>query len=142
MPILLDAGIADMLPGSAHPVADRDSLARQCDLAIVVGGDGTLLNAARSLAEPGVAVLGVNLGRLGFLVDVSPEDMDHALQTILDGDFDEEARTLLHATVTRGDKEISASNALNDVVIHKKDECRSILTIGVIGGKTYSTTPS
>ena len=116
--ILLDEGIADMLAGSPHPVADRDSLARQCDLAIVVGGDGTLLNAARSLAEPGVAVLGVNLGRLGFLVDVSPEDMSLQLQNILDGDFDEEARTLLHATVTRGDEEISASNALNDVVIH------------------------
>ena len=72
LPILLDEGIADMLPDSAHPVANRDSLAQQCDLAIVVGGDGTLQNAARRLAEPGVAVLGVNRGRLGFLVDVSP----------------------------------------------------------------------
>jgi NAD+ kinase len=63
LPILLDEGIADMLAGSGHPVADRNTLAQESDLAIVVGGDGTLLNAARSLAEPGVAVLGVNLGR-------------------------------------------------------------------------------
>lgn len=142
LPILLDEGIADMLPDSAHPVANRDSLAQQCDLAIVVGGDGTLLNAARSLAEPGVAVLGVNLGRLGFLVDVSPEDMDHKLQAILDGDFDEEARTLLHATVTRGDEKISASNALNDVVIHKKDIARMIELDTWINGQFLNTNRS
>ena len=140
--ILLDEGIADMLAGSPHPVADRDSLARQCDLAIVVGGDGTLLNAARSLAEPGVAVLGVNLGRLGFLVDVSPEDMSLQLQNILDGDFDEEARTLLHATVTRGDEKISASNALNDVVIHKKDIARMIELDTWINGQFLNTNRS
>jgi NAD+ kinase len=142
LPILLDEGIADMLPDSAHPVANRDSLAQQCDLAIVVGGDGTLLNAARSLAEPGVAVLGVNLGRLGFLVDVSPEDMDHKLQAILDGNFDEEARTLLHATVTRGDEKISASNALNDVVIHKKDIARMIELDTWINGQFLNTNRS
>ena len=140
--ILLDEGIADMLAGSPHPVADRNSLARQCDLAIVVGGDGTLLNAARSLAEPGVAVLGVNLGRLGFLVDVSPEDMSLQLQNILDGDFDEEARTLLHATVTRGDEKISASNALNDVVIHKKDIARMIELDTWINGQFLNTNRS
>ncbi len=140
--ILLDEGIADMLADSAHPVADRDSLARQCDLAIVVGGDGTLLNAARSLAEPGVAVLGVNLGRLGFLVDVSPEDMGRQLQNILAGDFDEENRTLLHATVTRGDDVISASNALNDVVIHKKDIARMIELDTWINGQFLNTNRS
>ena len=140
--ILLDEGIADMLADSGHPVADRDSLARQCDLAIVVGGDGTLLNAARSLAEPGVAVLGVNLGRLGFLVDVSPEDMNEQLQNILAGEFDEEERTLLHATVTRGDDEISSSNALNDVVIHKKDIARMIELDTWINGQFLNTNRS
>jgi NAD+ kinase len=140
--ILLDEDIADMLADSGHPVADRDSLARQCDLAIVVGGDGTLLNAARSLAEPGVAVLGVNLGRLGFLVDVSPEDMNEQLQNILAGNFDEEERTLLHATVTRGDDEISSSNALNDVVIHKKDIARMIELDTWINGQFLNTNRS
>ena len=56
-------------------MVERESLAAQCDLAIVVGGDGTLLNAARSLVDADVAVLGVNLGRLGFLADVSPNEM-------------------------------------------------------------------
>ena len=124
--ILLDAALADILPGSPHAVVDRDTLANTCDLAIVVGGDGTLLNAARSLAECGVAVLGVNLGRLGFLVDVSPEEMPDQLDRILAGDFTEEQRTLLHMTVTRDGKVLGESAALNDVVVHKKDIARMI----------------
>ena len=124
--ILLDAALADILPGSPHAVVDRDTLANTCDLAIVVGGDGTLLNAARSLAECGVAVLGVNLGRLGFLVDVSPEEMPDQLDKILAGDFTEEQRTLLHMTVTRDGKVLGESAALNDVVVHKKDIARMI----------------
>jgi len=124
--ILLDEGIADMLAGAAYPVVTRDVMAMQCDLAIVVGGDGTLLNAARSLVEPGCAVLGVNLGRLGFLVDVSPEEMDTQLDRILNGEFIEEQRTLLHATVTRKREPVDVSTALNDVTIHKKDIARMI----------------
>ena len=124
--IVLDAGIADMFADSNYKIVDRSSLARQCNLAIVVGGDGTLLNAARSLAEPGVAVLGVNLGRLGFLVDVSPEDMAAQLEQIFGGDFTEEQRTLLHASVTRNGEPVDDSAALNDVIIHKKDIARMI----------------
>ncbi|MGD2056464.1 MAG: NAD(+)/NADH kinase, partial [Gammaproteobacteria bacterium] len=117
--ILLDESIADMLAGASGTVVDRPLLAMKCDLAIVVGGDGTLLNTARSLAEPGVAVLGVNLGRLGFLVDVSPEDMAQQLEKIFAGEFSEEERTLLHATVTRNGGQVDESAALNDVTIHK-----------------------
>jgi NAD+ kinase len=124
--IRVDEGVADMLDGCAYPVVTRDALARQCDLAIVIGGDGTLLNAARSLTDPGCAVLGVNLGRLGFLVDVSPEDMDSQIERILGGDYTEEQRTLLHATVSRDGEPVGDSTALNDVVVHKKDIARMI----------------
>lgn len=124
--IMLDEGIADIFPESAHPVVDRETLADKCNLAIVVGGDGTLLNAARSLAESSIAVLGVNLGRLGFLVDVSPEDMTQQLEKILAGDFIEEQRTLLHASITRNNELLSEAAALNDVVVHKKDAARMI----------------
>ncbi len=124
--IVLDEGIAGMFSDSDYKIVDRDALARQCNLAIVVGGDGTLLNAARSLAEPGVAVLGVNLGRLGFLVDVSPEDMASQLEQIFGGDFTEERRTLLHATVSRNGEAVADSAALNDVIVHKKDIARMI----------------
>jgi NAD+ kinase len=124
--IRLDDALTDLLPDSPHAVVDRDTLANTCDLAIVVGGDGTLLNAARSLAESGLAVLGVNLGRLGFLVDVSPDEMSDQLGRILAGDFTEEQRTLLHMTVTRDGKVLGESTALNDIVVHKKDIARMI----------------
>ena len=124
--ILLDDSLADILPDTPHAAVDRETLATTCDLVIVVGGDGTLLNAARSLAESDIAVLGVNLGRLGFLVDVSPEDIPGQLDKILSGAFTEEQRTLLHMTVTRDGRVISESSALNDVVVHKKDVARLI----------------
>jgi len=124
--VLLDEGIAGMFPENSYPVVDRATLAGKCNLAIVVGGDGTLLNAARSLAEPGVSVLGVNLGRLGFLVDVSPEDMTQQLDKILAKDFIEEERTLLHSTIIRDGEIRSECIALNDIIVHKKDIARLI----------------
>jgi NAD+ kinase len=124
--ILLDRSVADFLPDSPHALVDRETLAQRCDLAIVVGGDGTLLNAARDLAESGVAVLGVNLGRIGFLVDVSPEDMPAQLDKVLSGDFSDEQRTLLHMTVSRNGRTLGESSALNDVVVHKKNIARMI----------------
>jgi NAD+ kinase len=140
--ILLDADIAPLLNGSNYRVAERAALAAECDLAIVVGGDGTLLNAARSLAETEVAVLGVNLGRLGFLVDVSPEDMTGQLDHILDGQYTQEQRTLLHARMTRGDELLSESTALNDVIVHKRDIARMIELDTWIDGHFLNTNRS
>ncbi len=140
--ILLDGSLADILPGSPHAVVERDMLANVCDLAIVVGGDGTLLNAARSLAESGSAVLGVNLGRLGFLVDVSPEDMHVQLDKILSGQFSEEQRTLLHMTVIRDGEILSQCSALNDVVVHKKNIARMIELDTYIDGHFLNTNRS
>jgi NAD+ kinase len=124
--VLLDESAAAYVQEPRLPVTDRQSLAERCDLAIVVGGDGTLLNAARSLVEAGVPVLGVNLGRLGFLADVSPGDMCQRLDEILAGRFEEDSRALLHASVIRNGKSVSESDALNDVVIHKWDIARMI----------------
>ena len=140
--ILLDESLKDILPGSPHTVVERNTLANTCDLAIVVGGDGTLLNAARSLAESDIAVLGVNLGRLGFLVDVSPEDMHRQLDKILSGQFSEEQRTLLHMTVIRDGEVLSQSSALNDVVVHKKDIARMIELDTYIDGHFLNTNRS
>jgi NAD+ kinase len=140
--VLVDEGIADVFAGTPHPVVDRATLAAACDLAIVVGGDGTLLNAARSLAEPGVSVLGVNLGRLGFLVDVSPEEMAQQLARIFAGEYIEEQRTLLYATVTRNGEVLSEGAALNDVVVHKRDIARMIELDTYIEGAFLSTNRS
>jgi NAD+ kinase len=140
--ILLDAGIAPLLNDNPYPVAERAALSSRVDLAVVVGGDGTLLNAARSLAEYDVAVLGVNLGRLGFLVDVSPDDMTRQLDRILDGHYQEDHRTLLHARMTRGEELLSESTALNDVIVHKRDIARMIELDTWIDGHFLNTNRS
>jgi NAD+ kinase len=137
--VLLDRSIGDDLPSTKHEVAERETLARRCDLAIVVGGDGTLLNAGRSLAESGIPVLGINLGRLGFLVDVSPYDMTYQLDRILAGEFIRESRSLLSAVVHRDGKAVTQSDALNDVVVHKWDIARMIELEAYIDGKYLNT---
>lgn len=90
-----------------------------CDLAIAVGGDGTLLSAGRHLARFDVPVIGVNLGRLGFLVDISPKEVISRLDTMLRGDFITEERFLLHAELVRDGRVIHEQTAVNEVVIHR-----------------------
>ncbi len=124
--VLLDEGTAQLFPGHGLETGSRDEIGRRCDLAIVVGGDGTLLNAARSLVSFGIPLLGVNLGRLGFLVDISSDEMMQRLDDILAGHYLEEKRLLLRATVERGDDVVSASDAFNDVVLHKWNAARMI----------------
>jgi len=124
--VFLDDETAKLVPPNGLETASRRFIGRQCDLAIVVGGDGTLLNAARSLVDFRVPILGVNLGRLGFLADVSPEEIPHSLDDILAGNFREEMRSLLHAEVFRDGRAVTQANALNDVVIHKREVARMI----------------
>ncbi len=123
---LLDSSAAERLPNSQLPILDRGELASESDLVIVVGGDGTILNAARSLCDADVPLVGINLGRLGFLADVSPEDLTEDLGEILNGNYRAEERTLLHASVLRNGQSVSEADALNDVVVHKWDIARMI----------------
>ena len=98
------------------------TLAESCDLAVVVGGDGTLLSAARELADHNIPLLGVNLGRLGFLVDITPAHIRDCVAAVLDGHYDEEQRFLLSAQV--GGQPTAL--AFNDVVLHKWNTARMI----------------
>ena len=104
----------------------RREIAAHCDLAIVVGGDGTLLTAARSLADADIPIVGVNLGRLGFLVDVSPDTMLDRLEQILQGTYVDEPRFLLEAEILRDDHVVQRTVALNDVVLRIKNVVRMI----------------
>ena len=94
-------------------------LGAHSDLAIVVGGDGTMLNAARQLARYRVPLVGVNQGRLGFMTDIARKDMLTCMDDLLDGKFVEEQRMLLDAEVVRGKRSVFANLALNDVVVDK-----------------------
>ena len=117
--VVLDNQSRRAYPERDLPVVARDSLGRRCDLIIVVAGDGTFLSAARSLVDQDVPLLGVNLGRLGFLADVMPDEMSDRLSEILDGDYVEERRFLLDVTVERGPVRVFAGPALNEAVTHK-----------------------
>ena len=116
------------------PTLPADVLARHIDLAFVVGGDGTLLATGRLLADHEVPIIGINLGRLGFLVDISPNDMLDQVAAILDGQYKAEPRFVLHAEAIRDDEIIGSGDALNDVVLHVRNEIRMIeFTIRVDG---------
>ena len=124
--IFLDARNAKSLPNFQLTSADRETLAKSCDLVIIIGGDGTFLSAARSLGPHDARLLGINLGRLGFLTDISPADMNQHLGEIFAGNFTVEKRFLLRATIMRGGERVIAEDALNDVVVHKWNIARLI----------------
>jgi NAD+ kinase len=116
-------------------IISRHEIGKRCDLAVAVGGDGTLLGAARGLVNFNVPLLGINLGRLGFLVDISPNEMSERIHEILDGEFEEEHRILLHTSIEHDDIPASESDAFNDVVVHKWEVARMIETETYINGK-------
>jgi len=132
--ILLEDATAARFPEWGMATASLREIGKQCDLAIVVGGDGTLLHAARSLADYDVPLLGINLGRLGFLADISPKEMISALDRILSGRYEEEQRSLLHAEING-----QSCAAFNDVVIHKWNIARMIELETYIDGAFVDT---
>jgi NAD+ kinase len=129
-------------PDHVYQPADRQTLGKECDLIIVVGGDGTLLNAARSMAEFDVPLLGINLGRLGFLADITAPDMVNKLDQIFSGSYKEGKRTLLHAHIRRKDVPVNESLALNDVVLHTNNVARMIEYETYIDGQFVNVTRS
>ena len=121
------------------PEFDTQELYECIDLAIVIGGDGTLLKAGRALSDNDIPVIGINLGRLGFLVDISPDQINQELKKMLDGEVYMEKRSLLHAEVFRGEKSLGKRTALNDVVFHVRDDIRMIEFTTHIDGKFVNT---
>lgn len=105
----------------------REEMGRCADLVIVVGGDGTLLDAGRTLAPAGVPLLGVNHGRLGFLVDIAPEQMAESLAAVIGGRYELEERLILSAQLMRASApDGSAHIAVNDVVLRNQATIRMI----------------
>ncbi len=126
MDVVLDDRSRDAYPDRDLPIVARDRLGQRCDLVVVVAGDGTFLSAARSLVDQDVPLLGVNLGRLGFLADVMPAEMSDRLNEILDGEFVEERRFLLDVTVERRAARVFSGAALNEAVTHKSSMARLV----------------
>ncbi|CAA9891820.1 NAD kinase [Candidatus Methylobacter favarea] len=95
------------------------NIGQHCDLVIAVGGDGTFLSAARAIAKHNIPLIGINLGRLGFLVDISPAELPGKLHGILGGHYTEEARYLLRTKIIRDKQVIHEETAVNEVAIHR-----------------------
>jgi NAD+ kinase len=96
-----------------------DQLGKECDIAVVVGGDGTMLGIARQLARYGTPLVGINQGRLGFITDVPIGQFPEALAPMIAGDYEEERRTMLEGSVRRDDEVIFEAFAMNDVVVSR-----------------------
>ncbi len=105
---------------------ERDVKDEEIDLAIIVGGDGTFLNISRALAGFKAPVLGVNVGRRGFLTDVEVGEIVETMQLLLNGDYAIEPRSLLSASIIGTDGKLDTCLALNDIVVHKTNYGRLI----------------
>jgi NAD+ kinase len=125
--------VADKLRKTGHEPMDLplDSRAltreiEKAEIAFVFGGDGTVLRAARALSPFDIPILGVNLGRLGFLTATTIDQFDAAMSDVIAGRFTIEERALLDARLVRGGKEVVRALALNDVVVARGKQVRSI----------------
>jgi NAD+ kinase len=112
-----------------------DELARVCDLAVVVGGDGTMLGIGRELARHGIPLVGINQGRLGFITDVSATDWRDALAPMIAGNYEAESRPMIEGGVWRDGRQIYQGFALNDVVVRSSNP--SMIELRVSVGSEY-----
>lgn len=136
--VLVEEGTAASIGAQGFEVGSYETLGAEADVAVVLGGDGTLLNSARRLAEYGVPLVGVNQGRLGFMTDIARDEMLEVMGHLLEGRFTAESRFLLEAEVRRGGERVFQNLALNDVVVNKGDLGRMIeLKVEVDGEFLY-----
>lgn len=117
--ILIDSDSASFIQESYAAACSIDALARHCDVVIAVGGDGTFLAAARAIVDYDIPLIGINLGRLGFLVDISPNELPDKLHQVLQGHYTEENRYLLRTKIIRDNQVIHEETAVNEVVVHR-----------------------
>lgn len=123
---------------SAEELTDREAVAGW-DLAITFGGDGLMLRVARHAAPAGVPLLGVNLGRVGFLAEIQPEEWPERLRQIWEGRWWIERRLMLEAQVQRGDRTEGPFHALNDVVVGRMGMARVVRVRAEIDGGYFTT---
>ena len=117
--IVMDPPTAGASRAKPDATVELAQMGTRADLVIVVGGDGTLISCARQMAEHNVPLVGVNLGRLGFLTDIPADGLDGHIGAVLDGDFLPEQRTLLAGSVRRGRKTVISALAFNDIVVSR-----------------------
>lgn len=137
--VYLERDTALIVDEPGIPLVKREELGTHCDLVIVVGGDGSLLSAARAVVEYDIPVIGINRGTLGFLTDISPANLEQSIALILSGDYIEERRFLLSAYIEKDAQSQFIGNALNDVVLYAGEVARMIeFELTIDGDFVYS----
>ncbi len=124
--ICVDKNAQHFLENTGTSCVDIADMHKNIDLAVVVGGDGTLLAAAQSMVKHEIPIIGINRGRLGFLTNILPENMHKDLKQILNGEYFQETRTVLSAKHMRGEEQLATCLAINDVVVHARNVVRMI----------------
>ena len=117
--VVFEQDTAQNLRISGYPVLDVAALGAQCDLGLVVGGDGTMLGLGRQLAHSGLPLIGINQGRLGFITDIPFGNFASTLAPMLRGDYEEDLRSLMHGRVMRNGHCVFDALAMNDVVVNR-----------------------
>ncbi len=118
---------------------ERGEIPSQVEMMIVLGGDGTLLSVARLVGDRGVPILGVNLGGLGFLTEITLEELYRVLERVIQGEFVTDERVVLHAAVIRRGERMAEFTVLNDAVINKGALARIIDLETTINGESLTT---
>lgn len=113
-------------PGGAFHYTDPEQIPEDTQCIIVLGGDGTLLQAARDVVHKGIPLLGINLGTLGFLAEVDRQGLYPALDQLIQDDYEVEERMMLTGTVYRGETVLGEDIALNDIVITREGHLRVV----------------
>ena len=117
--VVLEADTATNMGINGYTVMDVAAIGANCDLCLVVGGDGTMLGIGRKMAQYGVPLIGINQGRLGFITDIPFHEFRATLKPMLAGAFDEDHRSLMNARVMRDGHCVFSAVAMNDVVVNR-----------------------
>ncbi len=123
---ILDESSAALTDQPSLPTVKDNQFDADCDLAIAIGGDGTMLKAAHLACMLNIPLLGINRGRLGFLADIPANAMEEHLTPIFAGTFVEDVRFMLHVEVLRDGESLLKSSAFNDVILHKWNIARLV----------------
>jgi NAD+ kinase len=135
--VMLEDSLAELI-GQVNGHAGED-IPAQVDLVIVLGGDGTLISVARQIGAQSVPILGINLGRLGFLTEITRDELPEMLELIIRGDYEVSDRMMLDAIIHRDGQEVGKYTVLNDVVINKGALARIIDLETSVDGRHLST---
>ena len=117
--VYVESATASHLGLNSYPIKKVEEFSGAIDLAVVLGGDGTMLGIGRQLAGSDVPLVGINMGRLGYMTDIPIQNVQTILPQIIAGEYEADTRTLLDAAVMRNDEKINQALALNDVVVNR-----------------------